>query len=247
LNLYVDIGNSLTKLVGDKDGFDKVTSIVSDADTLEASLSVYFENLETPEQIFVANVAGRKLAKIVSDLCEKKFSVRPQFLKVSRESGKVRNGYTQYQQLGVDRWAAIVAAWNKYKCNVFVVDCGSAITLDLVQDSGEHLGGFIIPGNRMMIQALIKYTADVSTTITDDYSGIPGRSTAECVSNATIDAIVSYIEYKFSSLTRNGDNSYICIITGGGANNIMDRLSITYNHEPLLVFEGMKIITGAGL
>ena len=245
MKLYIDIGNSRTKLVEDNNGFGEVTSILNNADSLYASLSACLESTATPDQIVVSNVGGKKLSEIVTEVCEKKMSISPLFLEVDKDFGAVRNGYVQYHQLGIDRWVAIIAAWNMYKCNIMIVDCGSVITVDMVLDSGEHQGGYIIPGNRMMMQALMKNTSKILVANSDISTGLPGRSTKECVTNGSIEAVISFIESKSKSLDYNSDKPYRCIITGGGADVLLDRLSIPHEYIPLLVFEGMKIINEA--
>ncbi|MDP1069535.1 type III pantothenate kinase, partial [Klebsiella pneumoniae] len=64
-------------------------------------------------------------------------------------------------RMGVDRWLAMLAAWQRVGQSCWVVDCGSAITLDLLDAEGRHQGGYILPGLRLMQQSLLGNTAEV--------------------------------------------------------------------------------------
>ena len=90
--------------------------------------------------------------------------------------------YEQPATMGADRWHALVAAWDQVRGACVVVDAGSAITVDWIDDTGRHLGGYILPGRMMMIGSLRQSTARV---LFDERPGpgdtAPGTTTAECV------------------------------------------------------------------
>jgi pantothenate kinase type III len=74
----------------------------------------------------------------------------------------VRNAYPKHNKLGVDRWLAMLAAYHYYNAPVCIVSCGSALTLDIVDSQGQHLGGMIMPGLNLMQQALSRGTANLN-------------------------------------------------------------------------------------
>ncbi len=59
----------------------------------------------------------------------------------AQELAGVRNGYDQYERLGLDRWLALVAAFHQVRKACLVLDLGTAVTSDLVDAAGQHLGG----------------------------------------------------------------------------------------------------------
>lgn len=84
--------------------------------------------------------------------------------------------------MGADRWCAMVGAWARFADACVVVDAGSAITVDWIAASGQHEGGYILPGRNLMLDALSEKTARVFFQREHElhhYS--PGRSTSECV------------------------------------------------------------------
>src|SRR5690606_2659551 len=69
----------------------------------------------------------------------------------------VINAYAAPERLGADRWLALIAARRIEPGAVCVVDCGTAITIDVMHADGVHLGGLIMPGlgftRRMLVEA----------------------------------------------------------------------------------------------
>ncbi|NNE38866.1 MAG: hypothetical protein HKN08_11220 [Gammaproteobacteria bacterium] len=72
----------------------------------------------------------------------------------------------------------------------------------------------------------------------------PGKSTEECIANGAARSQISVIMDIYQSINENLQDSFQCVITGGGAININDHLSIPLNYQPMLVFEGMRIVKG---
>ena len=104
------------------------------------------------ESAWAINVAGEELESALSDAVLKHLGMPLRVAKTTQTCGAVVNGYSAIEQLGADRWAAIVGAWNHYRKDVCVVDAGTAVTIDLVQADGRHQGGFILPGARLMTE-----------------------------------------------------------------------------------------------
>ena len=118
-------------------------------------------------RVRVATVAGSR-DTIASDVA-KKYNLVPEFAETQSEQCGVKNAYPVPSQLGVDRWMAILAAWNKCKTGCVVVDAGTALTIDVVDPQGKHLGGYIVPGLATMRRTLFDTTRDVKV----DEEGLP--------------------------------------------------------------------------
>lgn len=73
--------------------------------------------------------------------------------------GAVRNGYADFQRLGLDRWLAVLGAYHLGQRACLVVDLGTAVTADFISADGTHLGGFICPGLPLMRDQLSTHTA----------------------------------------------------------------------------------------
>lgn len=91
-------------------------------------------------------------------LIKRNYGVAITYAQSVKKIAGVTNGYLHANKLGVDRWLAIVAAYSKLKCACVVIDCGTAVTADYIAADGQHLGGCIAPGLKMLRAMLQKGT-----------------------------------------------------------------------------------------
>lgn len=242
MNLYVDIGNSRIRLAVETDTV--LISFPYGLETLGEDLAGHSGALAVPDRIIVSNVAGDAVADAFSAYCDKTWSTTPEFLRVTAAACGVTNGYLRHGQLGVDRWLAMIAGWNSHRGRICVFDCGSAVTADLVEADGTHIGGYIMPGDRLQRRVLNAATAGVRPVGAPAPRGAPGRSTEECLVNGTVLAVAGFIDKIAGMLEAGGDGGWRCLVTGGDAEKIMPFLKVPCQHEPLLVIEGIKLAAG---
>lgn len=76
------------------------------------------------------------------------------FAESSASLAGVTNAYPEPKQLGIDRWLAMVAGYQRLSAACVVIDAGTALTVDYVQDDGKHLGGMIAPGVTLLARSL---------------------------------------------------------------------------------------------
>ena len=113
------------------------------------------------DEVFVSNVAGASFATRLSGVVGAHCNCRVRFARSERSGWGVTNGYTQPRRMGVDRWVAMVGAWAEVQASCLVVDVGTAMTIDAIDDGGRHLGGQIIAGVATMADALATSTSDI--------------------------------------------------------------------------------------
>lgn len=160
----------------------------------------------------------------------------------------VQCAYEDVSRLGIDRWLAVVAAWNLTQSPVVVVDLGTAATVDFVDESGVHLGGFILPGLRMGVHALLKGTSDVRVDVDKLSAGrfSPGRNTEEAVCHGAVFAMKALIESALARHLKRHSQSRL-FITGGDSNLVASVLECHYQKNEDLVFAGMELLADAKL
>ena len=105
---------------------------------------------QVPDSAAAVNVAGPDVENILRHSIRARFGIDLQVVRTQARFGEVINGYSTFEQLGADRWAAIVGAWQLRRRALCVVDAGTAVTIDLVAASGRHQGGVIVPGLDLM-------------------------------------------------------------------------------------------------
>lgn len=148
--------------------------------------------------------------------------------------------YADVERLGIDRCMVILAAYKASEQGSLVLDCGSAMTADLLSDTGLHLGGYIFPGYSMLRSTLLGGTAKV--IVGDELEGTaePGVSTDECVANAVYVMLESTVAFIVAlARQRSIENVYI---TGGDAIRIENFIEGKCEVRPDMVFEGMSLL-----
>ena len=250
MKLLLDIGNTRLKwaYVAD-DCLLHVGEIVHRGQDAK-QFAEFVERLpEEPVSVFAANVAGTRLGSTVAQAIDKRFGLPVRFAVTDRECGPIRNGYEDISQLGVDRWAAIVGAYTHFGSAVCVVDTGTAVTVDLVDDGGQHLGGLIVPGLTVMRESLEQDTGNIKRFSKKSVeqaaaTGFPGRDTASAVRQGTMTALVALIDFCVVALKTDADTEAELVLTGGDAPDLLAALNRPAVHKPLLVLEGLKELSG---
>jgi type III pantothenate kinase len=191
------------------------------------------------DRIWVASVAGRAADAELSALLERAFALRPDFYySVAAESG-LTNAYAEAHRLGVDRWLAMLEGWHRSGPCV-VVDCGSALTLDAVDASGNHRGGYIVPGLGMLRESLAAGTAEVQVPEDRVTALAPGQSTAEGVRHGILRMTVAFIRDGVLELRRSLADTCTVFLTGGDAEHIAPLLDMEAELAPDLVLDGLE-------
>ena len=245
MKILVDIGNSRIKWCWYRDGS------MHSPGTCNYTIAELSDNLDSiwsespvPSEVSVSCVRGKEVIEVLTDWLQSHWNVIPEYATVSESELGVTNGYEEYNRLGIDRWLALLATWNRWKKPACVVDCGTAITIDSLDGQGNHLGGYILPGLHMMLQTLHE-----KLPVIPEITGLPGgtgyaRSTMQGVSSGCLLAVISLIERVVEEMQHTFDNHTECVITGGDAGVIMEYLSAQFHHRPMLVLEGLAIQKG---
>ena len=172
------------------------------------------------------------------------YSVKPEFAKTTKTLSGVRNGYRDITQLGVDRWLALVAAWQRVKNDLILFDLGTAMTADYVRADGNHLGGYIVPGLNAMKSVLGQRTRDVQVRASDSsplLSEDPANNTVDAVNFGLERVQLGWIKSCIEVGTQTFGNTPTLFLTGGDlAVNDLCQL-FHFQYCPDLVLEGLAI------
>lgn len=126
--------------------------------------------------------------------------------------------YSTPSTLGVDRIAGAAGAIHKYGNSVFVVDVGTAMTTDVV-NNGEYLGGNISPGLRLRFRSLNAFTAKLPLVRPDGELPVWGHDTETAIRCGVVKGLVSEIEGTFLEVKKKFNNIKF-VMTGGDADFI---------------------------
>jgi type III pantothenate kinase len=247
MKLLLDVGNTRIKWAALTNGTLHGADQIVHRSESGASIEMVLDRCPSrPEQVCVSNVAGTGFDEAISAGVQSKWNLPVEFALSQLSAGSLRNGYENYRALGVDRWLAMLAAVDRYRQAVCIVDAGTAVTIDQVDEQGQHLGGIIVPGLDLMWQALIGNTGDLErlTDLRQNPEQVEGlllgHSTDAAIAGGTLAAIQGLIEKCWAWALQNfGDP--VLVITGGDADRIVPHLRMPSEHRPLLVLEGLAI------
>ncbi len=243
MKLLIDAGNSSLKWTLWSDtGCGPVSRLKHDAGRIDAQLfQRHLSGLKGIEGITVSNVAGDGLAEELSAATRKIWGMEPVFAASQKSALGLTIAYDRPELLGVDRWLAMVAAYNATKASVLVVDCGTAVTLDAVDQTGRHLGGLIAPGRELMWSSLFRNTR-IPAVPQRSFEGILGTDTAECIAAGVLHSTTGLIERLYRQLPPTFGENRRLILTGGDADTVAGQLGVAAEIRHQLIFEGLALL-----
>lgn len=191
-------------------------------------------------QVRVSSVRGRAFNRELDKKLRLVLGVDPQFASASAECFGVINAYADPEKLGVDRWLAMVAAFARVRGACLVIDAGSAITLDGVAVSGQHLGGYIVPGLAIQARSLLAGTSILSSEEFQFGAMAMGNSTRTAIENGILSMVVAWI----ADAKRNSVSEPVLFVTGGDAGVLSAALKsqgVAHECVPELVLDGLAL------
>lgn len=149
--------------------------------------------------------------------------------------------YDNPKEVGADRIANAVAAYEQYGGPSIVVDFGTANTIEAISEKGEYLGGAIFPGIEISMDALFGRAAALRRVELVAPKNVIGKSTVESIQSGAVfgysgqvDTLVEMFEAELGECT--------VISTGGLAEPIIKHSRTIQHHEPWLTLQGLRII-----
>lgn len=243
----IDIGNTAIKWARSSSagrladtGYHKHDAVFSDE-----TLDHLWGALPHPSSVWFASVADSALSDRLVGWVRVRWRLEPRQIFTETAAFGVVNSYRNAQQLGVDRWLALIAARARHKGACCVADLGTAATVDLLDVDGKHLGGLILPGVGMSRRALLEYTripwvGDIAMPT------LPfGKDTAAAVALGGRYALAGVIERAATFLSAQCERPEVFVL-GSEADAVMPFLDCAITKVPHLVLEGIGRYAGEG-
>lgn len=153
------------------------------------------------------------------------------------------------ETVGIDRLLGVLAAKRQVSAGQFavVVDAGSAVTVNLLDDAGAFAGGAIFPGLRLMAEALHDYTAQLPLVkVTEHAPVVPAKSTVPAIAAGIHWAVVGGVSALLLEIAPPSTEPLPVFLTGGDAAviapDLLDREQFRYEVRPLLTLEGLRLV-----
>src|SRR5262245_15070785 len=193
---------------------------------------------DDPERIVISNVAGEGAHQLLVNWTSI-FDAEPLWLRGEPERCGVKNRYERPDQLGADRWAALIAARAVHAGASLVVNAGTATTVDMLSADGSFLGGAILPGVELMRFVLHEHTGRLPMQ-EGRFRDMP-RNTVDAIETGARHAQAGAVERMYRTF-RDMDGAPLCLVSGGAGRVLADQLSMPRRYVENLVLEGLARI-----
>jgi len=243
----IDIGNTTVE-VGFIQGSDKISSYRLKTDHTKTSddwfLDIHqiFSLQDKPkfDKCFISSVVP-----IVEDRIAQGFfrltGIKPLF--VGKDVNvPIRNNYTRPEEVGIDRLVNSFAVLKKYGFPAIVVDFGTAITFDVVNERGEYEGGVIFPGIDASISALFSKTAKLPSVNLKNIRYVIGKTTTDSIRSGIYFGYISLVEGMVKRINKETGYRHKLVLTGGSGKILCEGLSIPHIYDRYLSMEGIYMI-----
>lgn len=242
--LVADVGNTRIKwgLCG-RGGVDRAVSLADDTDAWRRQLD---EWRVARGEWTVAGVHPERRDRLAAWLREQKYDVR------------IIDHFTQIpltvdvdapEKVGIDRLLGVLAAKQIVTAGqpAVVVDVGSAVTVNLLDDNGAFAGGAIFPGLRLMAEALHDYTAQLPLVkVTEHAPVVPAKSTVPAIAAGIHWAVVGGVSALVREIAPPLPEPLPVFLTGGDAAvlapDLHDGEQFRFEVRPLLTLEGLRLV-----
>jgi len=247
--LVIDVGNTNT-VIGVFDGDNLVQNWrirTEEKQTVDEYgmliTNLYFSSkitLRDIRNIVVSCVVPPMLTTIVK-LCEKYYNISPLVIEPGVKTG-MPIYYDNPKEVGADRIVNAVAAYEKYKESLIIVDFGTATTFDYISANGEYHGGVIAPGITISSEALFERASKLPHVEFIKPKSVIGKDTVSSMQSgivfgygSLVDGIVNRMRKELKSEPR--------VIATGGLSPLIASVSEAINEvDEYLTLKGLKIL-----
>ncbi|MPQ48618.1 type III pantothenate kinase [Marinifilum sp. N1E240] len=211
LNLIIDIGNTQIKAAIFNAGI--MLQLESSTETELLFAKDLLSRYNNVENVIVSSVREYP-ASLINYLKKKCDTV---FFFNSELPIPLNNLYETKNTLGYDRLAACIGAFTKFQNqNILVVDAGTAITFDFVNEKAQYCGGCISPGINMRYKALHHFTSKLPQLSISNQFELIGKNTKDAISGGVQNGIIFEVDSYINKLKIDYPDLKV-VLTGGDA------------------------------
>lgn len=244
----IDAGNSRIKWRASGLDRESARGVADSMEELLAALSglpsMADGRMSGPPRIRIASVRSEEWLGELEGRIREKGPVTIEVARSTRHAAGVTSAYREPGTLGVDRWLAMLAARARCSGVCVVIDCGTALTLDIVEADGRHRGGYIVPGLTLQGKAL-EGTARIRLSGQASMPGVdpaPGCTTDEAVRHGGVAMVGGWLVN--DAAVRQAGSGQGLFMAGGEADlliPVLHEAGLAVRREPDLVLDGLAL------
>lgn len=246
--LCLDIGN--TQIFGGVFDNEKIVLQFRKSSRLGSSsdeIGIFLREVLRENKINPEIISGIAMCSVVPDIvysirngCIKYFGIDPFILQAGVKTG-LKIKYLNPLEVGSDRIANAIAAINLYpNKNIVVIDFGTATTFDIISKEKEYLGGAIVPGIRISMEALESRTAKLPAVEIAQPEKVIGKTTKDSIQAGLFYGHIGTIKEIISRVAEEAfDKQKPFVIGTGGFANMFNDTNLFNTINPELVLRGI--------
>lgn len=247
--LTIDVGNTNIVLGGYLDEeLTFVSRISTNATKTVDEYATKIRSILALNEIPKAEIKGAIISSVVPPLnnilknaVKKVYDVEPILVGPGIKTG-INMLVDDPRQVGADLITASVAAYDRFKAPVLVIDMGTATKLMLVNADGAFMGVSIIPGVQIAVKALTSGTAQLPQISLDAPSSVIGKNTNDSMKSGVIYGNAALIDGMIDRIADEFGEMPVLIATGGVAPDIIPYCKHEILIDEYLVLNGLKLI-----
>jgi type III pantothenate kinase len=247
--LAVDVGNTHT-VIGLYEG-KKLTHhwrLLTEAERTADEYGVLLRSLFSASDLLFPSVEGivvscvvPPMTNVMEELAHKYFRMSPLIVGPGIKTG-MPILYDNPREVGADRIVNAVAAYERYHDVTIVVDFGTATTFDYVTAAGEYLGGAIVPGVGISLDALFHKTAKLYRVELVKPPKVVGRNTVHAIQSGIVYGYTALVDGMVERIQREHKVQARVIATGGFARLIAAESAMIEEVDEFLTLEGLRLL-----
>jgi type III pantothenate kinase len=247
--LVIDVGNTNTVL-GIFEGAELRAHwrLTTNREQTADEYGILIRTLFALERLQPQEITGIMVASVVpplngllEEMAEKYFKMKAVFLGPGTRTGMAIH-YDNPLEVGADRIADAVAAFEKYGGPCIIVDFGTAITFDAISDKGEYLGGIIAPGLGIAAEALFARAARLPRVDIREPEKVIGTNTVASMQSGLFYGAVGLVDGILDRLFGVLGPGTRVVATGGQAPLVASASRYKPPVDSWLTLEGLRII-----
>lgn len=180
------------------------------------------------------------LTPVLEQMCREYFRRTPLTVGPGVKTGLVIR-YDNPREVGADRVALAVAAYEKYGGPCIVVDFSTATIFDYISKDGEYLGGVIAPGVEISAEALFRFASKLPRIELVRPRSVLGRNTVACMQAGIIFGFAGQVDEICTRLMQENGPATV-VATGEGADLMAPECRTVQHTDPWLTLDGLRII-----
>ena len=247
--LTLDMGNSNIVVGGiDENRLYFEERITTDHRKTSLEYAIMLKNILEIHKVKRSDIEGAILSSVVPPLnapissAVKKITGKKPFLVGSGMKTGINIKVDNPKSVGGDRIVAAVAAVAQFEGPIIIIDMGTATTLDVVDKGGSYIGGMILPGVKVSLNALVGNTAQLPQINLDTPKRVIGKNTVECMQNGIMFGNASMLDGLIDRVEKELGETCTLVATGGMSRFITPLCSHKITYVPDLLLRGLLIL-----